>query len=62
MLKFFLSGLLAASVITVMAPHASIVIAVIAMLGLAALFIEWHGGPRRSGRVKARKALPKMKA
>ncbi len=62
MLKFFLSGLLAASIITVVAPHASIIIAVIATLGLAALFIEWHGGPQRKGRAKARKALPKMKA
>lgn len=60
MLKFFLSGFLAAAAITVIAPHAAIPVAVVAALGLAAMVIEWRGGSRGQQR-KARKALPKMK-
>jgi len=60
MLKFYLGGLASASLITVIAPHASMIILVVACLGYAALFLEWRGGKQGRQR-KARKALPKMK-
>ena len=61
MLKFFFSGLLASSAITVIAPQASLIIGIVAGLALVAIGIEWHGGKRGRQR-KARKALPKIKA
>jgi hypothetical protein len=60
MLKFFLSGILASAMISVAAPQASIIIALIAALALVAIGIESQG-KQRKGRARARKALPAMK-
>jgi hypothetical protein len=61
MLKFFLSGILVTALIAVAAPQASIIIAIVAGLGLAAIGIEAQG-KRQGNRRKARKTLPKLKA
>jgi hypothetical protein len=61
MLKFFLSGILAASLIALVAPQGPLITAIIAGLALAAIALEWQGKRQGRGRGKSKKSLPAMK-